>query len=159
MSSSSRDVGVHLYLSQCVVLGSIYVSVERVVDHFNLAGRHIHVHRPMRIPFREGTSPVHASEAVVNRADVLFAVHRPDGASGGAEPAESAAWHEVEVVLGPFTIRGRIDLGPKGTLHHLLMAEEQFLPLADARIDGPLGATFTEPSVILNKERIEFVSI
>lgn len=153
---ASRRLDVHVYLPQCVVLGSIYVAGDSLSAFLNVAGKYLRIHQAMWVPYREGVSPKRSREAVVHKEEVLFVVHRPDHASPLRPRDELRA---VELLAGPFSLHGWAAQDESRTAHAVMVSDQRFFELQNAAIDGPLGATFTEPVVVVHTNRVSLLTI
>ncbi|HUZ02400.1 MAG TPA: hypothetical protein VMU89_18800 [Thermomicrobiaceae bacterium] len=158
MEYGAREQSVQVYLGESVLLGTMFAAVDELVEFFNVGGRYLHLHQPMWFPYREGASAANRREAVVSKSEVLFVVHRRGlPAVAGAEE-EQEDWQPLEVSTGRFVLRGCADLAAAGTVGNLIASPERFFVLRDVGIEGPIGAVFTEPLVIVNGDRVSFVA-
>ncbi|HET9014358.1 MAG TPA: hypothetical protein VFN57_02095 [Thermomicrobiaceae bacterium] len=159
MEYGTRAVSAQVYLDEAVLLGSVYVPTSDVAGYLNVSGHWLHLHQLMWFPYREGTSALNRREAVLAKDDVLFVVHRADPPAVAGAEDQRDDWQPVEVATGRFVLRGLADLGSAGTIHNLIASPERFFLLRDVSIEGPIGATFSEPQVIVNADAVSFATV
>lgn len=157
MAYAARDLSVHVYLPQCVIIGSVFTAIDSLIEFLDVGGEYIHVHNAMWVPYREGGSVTRAREALLNKRDVLFVVHRTEqGSNTAGGPRES--WLDASLAVGPFLLKGRVGVGTLGTLHGLMTSEAGFIEVREVSIAGPLGGTFSEPSALIQRDKVSFIA-
>lgn len=154
----TRAAPIHVYLPQCVVIGSIYTALPHVVDFLNVSGSYLHLHRIMWVPYKESGKAIVHRDGLIGKREVLFVVERGEDAAPSNATRGTARWHPVDVATGPFRIRGNVDFEAFGTLAALATCPDRFLPLRDTEIEGPHGAVFRESSVLLNLDRASLIA-
>lgn len=146
----SRKVGVHLYLPESVVVGELFVSEPSLIEFLEVAGACLYVHKAVALPYLEGSPPARAREAAIRKDDVLFIVAR--GEISGEGPSDALT--EVQVMCGPFTIRGKSALPWASLIRELSNREQRFIPLWQVTVHGPSRASFSEASILLGLRQL-----
>lgn len=146
----SRKVGVHLYLPQSVVVGELFVSEPSLIDFLEVTGACLYVHNAVAFPYLEGSPPARTREAAVRKDDVLFIVARGEVAAGMRNDAVT----EVQVMCGPFAIRGKSALPWASLIRELSNPEQRFIPLWQVTVHGPSRASFSEVSILLGLRQL-----
>lgn len=153
----ARAVSLHIYLPECFVIGTVYSALDRLIDFLELSSSHLYLHRLMWVPYRETASAVQRAEAVVPKNEVLFIVQRGE-ANQSPAIGTTEGMREIDVVTGPFHLRGFAHLSAAGSLPSLIVGEQRFFQLHDVEIEGPLGAVFTERQVIVHAVRASLIA-
>lgn len=146
----TRKVGVHLYLPQSVVVGELFVSEPSLFDFLQVAGACLYVHNAVAFPYLEGSPFARTREAAVPKDDILFIVAR--GEVAAETPSDAVT--DVQVMCGPFAIRGKSALPWASLIRELSSREQRFIPLWQVTVHVPSRASFSEASILLGLRQL-----
>jgi hypothetical protein len=157
-----RHIPVHVYTLQSFLAGILTTDRPRLTDAVNAVGTQLELLDVVSAVYGSGTSRHYGDAAFVLKRSVFFICDRP---AAGYRPehapiAHHHLRHHIALSCGPFFIEGRAHLPPGGNVEHKIFdSAQRFIPLTDATITSPDMPTSTEATVLVNRERIDYVIV
>lgn len=160
--SRIRHVPVHVYTLQSFLAGILTTDRPRLTDALNGAGKHLELLDVVSATYGSGASRHYGDSAYVLKKSVYFVCDRP---AAGYRPehapvATGHARHHIVLSCGPFFIEGRAHLPPGGNVEQKIFESAQrFIPLTGATISSPTMPVTNEATVLVNRERVDYVIV
>jgi hypothetical protein len=160
--SRIRHIPVHVYTMQSFLAGILTTDRPRLTDAVNAVGRYLELLDVVSAIYGSGASRHYGDAAFVLKKSVFFVCDRPTAGylPEHAPIAPSHLRHHIALSCGPFFIEGRAHLPPGGNVESKIFDSAQtFIPLTGATITSPDMPISSEATVLVNRERIDYVIV
>ena len=147
---------------QSFLAGILATDRPRLTDAVNAVGQQLELLDVVSAVYGSGASRHYGDAAFVLKRSIFFVCDRP---AAGYRPEHAPITphhqrHHIALSCGPFFIEGRAHLAPGGNIESKIFhSAQRFIPLTDATITSPDMPTSSESTVLINRERIDYVIV
>lgn len=157
---ATTPIAVHLYTIQSFMLGTVRTAHHRLSDILNDGNLSVELENVIAVDYDSPAMRFSGSRSLVFKSAIYFACDRPSPsyAPERGPLASEREPHRVVLCCGPFFIDGSVHLPPGGDLRaRFFSASLPFVPVTNARIASSRFTQFTEQTVLVNRERIDYI--